>query len=111
MGLASRKLRSMAGYDHAPAGYMHWCPGCEGFHAVYVEQPNPVTGARWTFDGNLDSPTFAPSVLVFTSESGERKTLCHYFIRSGMIEFCGDSPHALSGKTVPLPDVPGWIDK
>lgn len=35
-----------------------------------------------------------------------KETLCHYFIRSGKIEFCGDSPHKLSGQTVDLPDWP-----
>lgn len=32
--------------------------------------------------------------------------ICHYFIRGGKIEFCGDSTHNLSGQTVDLPDIP-----
>jgi hypothetical protein len=35
-----------------------------------------------------------------------QRTLCHYFIRAGKIEFCGDSPHNLAGQTVDLPDWP-----
>lgn len=94
-----------------PIGWMFWCPGCEGPHAVCVEQPNDITGAKWTFDGNEEKPTFAPSVLCFTTydaeqkplPAGERRTLCHCIITAGMIHFCGDSPHALAGQTVPLP--------
>lgn len=83
---------------------MHWCPGCEEAHGIWVESPSPNTGARWTFDGNVACPTFAPSVLVFrTNPDGSRTTLCHYFIRAGMLEFCGDSAHALAGRTVPIP--------
>lgn len=99
-----------------PVGYMHWCPGCKGPHAIYVEQPQPSTGAKWTFDGNLEQPTFGPSILCFTTKGkwegekwvpdGPRVTICHYFIKAGMIQFCGDSPHALKGQTVPLPEYP-----
>jgi hypothetical protein len=43
-------------------------------------------------------------------DTGGRKTLCHYFIRDGKIEFCGDCPHELAGQTVPLPDVPAGYE-
>lgn len=33
-------------------------------------------------------------------------TICHYFIKAGRIEFCGDCTHALKGQTVDLPDFP-----
>jgi hypothetical protein len=82
---------------------MHWCPGCQGPHGIRIEGPSPI----WSFDGNYEKPTFAPSILVYTlEEDGSRHTECHYFIRSGMIEFCGDSPHALAGKTVEIPEWP-----
>jgi hypothetical protein len=57
-------------------------------------------GFNWTFDGNLEEPTFAPSVRV---SWGGTPRVCHYFIRAGRIEFCVDSTHALAGKTVALP--------
>ena len=89
---------------------MHWCPGCNEAHGIRVQGPAPV----WTFNGDMEKPTFAPSILCFTTygedgdmlRNGERRTLCHYFIKEGMIEFCGDSPHALAGKTVEIPDWP-----
>lgn len=77
--------------------YLHWCPGCEMQHIINTEKPNRL-GAMWQFDGNLEAPTFNPSINHVGS--------CHYFIRNGQIEFCGDCKHKLSGKTVPMPEFP-----
>lgn len=76
-------------------------------HGIAVGQPLR-NGARWSFDGNADAPTFAPSINITIGpdpDTGETER-CHYFIRAGQIEFCGDSTHALAGQTVPLPDLP-----
>lgn len=83
----------------------HWCPGCERIHQIAVDQPFR-NGARWTFDGNVEAPTFAPSIAVNPTAPASR---CHYFIRAGRIEFCGDSHHALAGQTVELPDIPNDV--
>lgn len=83
-----------------PEGYVHWCPGCapiagrSPLHAISVDTPNAMTGARWTFDGNLDAPTFSPSINCVGQ--------CHYFIVGGRISYCADSAHALAGQTVPM---------
>lgn len=94
-------------------GYHHYCPGCESNHGIWTEARNS-RGATWSFDGNMESPTFSPSIKVTyngadagqTDEDGFKSPpeVCHYFIRNGMIEFCGDSTHSLAGKTVPLPE-------
>lgn len=98
-------------------GYMHWCPGCKHLHHINVEVRRE-NGAVWTFDGNIERPTFAPSVnhlTLRTDSEGDPilkdgkyqwEPLCHYFIRKGRIEYCGDCKHALSGRTVPLPELP-----
>ena len=86
MTQVSKKLR------RAEGRYMHWCSGCQMTH------PLPDS---WTFNGDLDKPTFSPS---FKQTVGD--VTCHYFIREGRIEYCGDSWHELSGKTVELPDLP-----
>lgn len=77
----------------------HYCPGCKSRHMIAVYEPFP-NGALWTFDGNAESPTFSPSINIVGA--------CHYFIRAGKIEFCGDSKHDLAGQTVDLPDLPNW---
>lgn len=95
--------------------YMHWCPGCKSRHGVSVGVPNH-SGAQWSYNGNPERPTFSPSIHIKVGEQEEGKegpndpwiykTSCHYFIRDGMIEFCSDSNHPLSGQTVELPDFP-----
>lgn len=102
-----RKTEAAGGFK----SIMHWCPGCEEVHGIRVAGP---TGPKWTFNEDYENPTFSPSILLFTTYDdegmplapGERRTLCHYFIRNGKIEFCGDSPHALAGRTVDIPDWP-----
>jgi hypothetical protein len=72
---------------------------------INVERPNSVTGARWSFDGNLEAPTFSPSILVNPGLPSGAKGRCHSFIRAGRIEFLGDCGHPLAGQTVPMVDV------
>jgi hypothetical protein len=76
-------------------------------HVVPIRtEPHPC----WQFDGNAEAPTITPSYLEFIPEDAERKrprrTLCHCIVTRGQIQFCGDSPHALSGKTVPMQPIP-----
>ncbi len=85
----------------------HWCPACASLHAYVIEAPE---GPVWTWNGDAERPTLAPSMLCFHPlPGGHRRTLCHYFLTDGQLQFCGDSPHALAGKTVPLPDLPDWV--
>jgi hypothetical protein len=75
------------------------CPGCKHQHFVPAK--------RWNFNGNIDHPTLSPSVRHFipASEYGPEKTVCHYFVRDGWIEYCGDCDHSLSGQRVELPEI------
>ncbi len=96
-------------------GFGHWCPGCGYGHEIDTEQPNG-SGAKWSFDGNMDSPTFTPSVNIRTGryadpnykpEPGhDHSSVCHYNITAGRIVFHGDCTHGLKGQTVPLPEIP-----
>lgn len=78
--------------------YLHWCPGCDSYHVIYVDKRNPVTGAQWTFNGNVNKPSFTPSINIVGQ--------CHYFITDGRIQFCGDCKHDLKEQTVDLPPLP-----
>lgn len=124
MSAAGQFLRSATGTGEKRL--LHWCPGCKEPHGIRITGGPPV----WTFNGDYAAPSFQPSVLCFTGyddegeplPKGQRRTLCHYFIRRGSeipperargldptrsyIDFCGDSPHELSGKIVPLPPWP-----
>jgi len=93
--------------------YFHWCPGCNEMH------PLPD---GWSFNGDLERPTFSPSFSQTSTryESyteagigvGERtKFVCHYILTNGVLNFCGDSMHVLAGQSVPLPPLPeGFTD-
>lgn len=107
MAALSKKLRSLAGGKGAPdwRGIGFWCPGCEGVHTI------KTSPGGWTFDGNVEVPTFSPSILVTYAgaDAGQKDAppaRCHSFVRAGNIEFLSDCSHALAGKTVPLPDWP-----
>lgn len=102
----------------APGKCIHfWCPGCDHVHGIVVDTPS-----SWTWNGDLERPTFDPSVLVHphktflnhdlegdalvAPENVTTTPLCHSFVRDGRIEFLGDSTHALAGQTVDLPPWP-----
>lgn len=82
-------------------GFSFWCPGCENRHVFYVKG----TPAQWTFNEDMKSPTFSPSLLNTWEENGVAKR-CHLFLRAGQLEFCSDSLHPLAGQTVPLGSTP-----
>jgi len=75
------------------------CPGCRCGHRV------PVTGPKaWTFNGDIQSPTLSPSVLVSYEPNPpkDRPARCHCFIQQGTIVFQSDCDHAMAGKIVPI---------
>ena len=78
--------------------YIHWCEGCEQIHLVPDFEGKP----RWVFNGNFEKPTLTPSVL----QGPETSTVCHYFIRDGEIDYCGDCHHVLKGSKHLLKNIP-----
>ena len=87
------KLNTPDGIFH---GWAIMCPGC-GFAHVFDQ--------RWTFDGNMEAPTFDSSMLVHRSRNWPAEFAhgrCHSFVRQGRIEFLKDCDHDLAGQTVKL---------
>jgi hypothetical protein len=71
------------------------CPGCGMNHWFKTTGPSPV----WSWNGDYKNPTITPSINVtFHTRKGPGR--CHFFVRNGMIEFCGDSTHQNAGKTM-----------
>lgn len=100
------------------AGFHHWCDGCKELHIL------PMYGG-WTFNGNLDKPTFSPSfkhegLRIETDEKTGKWTgewlkddqgkpipyICHYVLTNGILNYCSDSTHEMAGKSVSLPPLP-----
>lgn len=81
-----------------PWGKQFWfyCPGCKSHHIFDVR--NDGQRPNWRFNGNLDKPTFEPS-LHYVGR-------CHLRLIDGKLHFASDSKHHLAGKVVDLPDLP-----
>lgn len=96
--------------------YAHFCPGCEAMHRL----PD-----SWQFNGDVNNPTFTPSfkhsgmktVIVDGEWTGEWERdaqgkpipyVCHYILTNGILNFCNDCTHSLSGKSVPLALLPDY---
>ena len=107
-------------------GYMLRCPGCGEIHMLPVGPGNGGVYPRWDFNGDVDKPTFGPSVLarghrLVRDAAGEWTGkweldaagnpipyTCHSFVEDGRIRFLTDCTHALAGQTVGLPD---WTEQ
>lgn len=108
MGQVSSKLR------RSTDGYTWYCPACD--------EPHPLPDG-WSFDGNLEQPTFSPSfrhsgkqrIIVNGLWTGEwlrndnneaLDWVCHYIVTAGQVAYCGDCTHAMAGQTIPMPPLP-----
>lgn len=84
---------------------LFWCPGCDEHHSVSIGAPNSM-GAVWSWDGNIEAPTFSPSVLVrHKDQNNVVVNTCHLFVRAGHIQYLPDCTHALAGTTVAMEDL------
>ncbi len=126
MGKLSNKLRSVqCGTGQRALAF--YCPACQGYHTVPID-PGPRD--HWTWNNDVDKPTFYPSVDVTSghymrshvpgsscwctynkehpeeAEDGFECSRCHSFVKDGMISYLPDCTHALAGQTVPLGDIP-----
>jgi hypothetical protein len=83
-----------------PGGWMVRCPAHQ-----WHEFPR---GRGWSFDGDLVSPTFTPSLneaCNLPGMEGHNPDVpgfrCHFIVTAGVISFCGDCT-ALAGQSMPL---------
>lgn len=89
-------------------GYLIFCPACDNAH--YLDK-------RWTFNDNLEKPTFSPSLLlrgkvmptdeecdrILNGETVELADLvCHSFITDGKIQYLSDCSHSSKNMTIEL---------
>ena len=130
----SEVLQACGGYagdtNSQPAGYQFWCPGCNEHHMVSIrlwrDGGNPV----WEFKGDLERPTFEPSVLHrtghFADDRGDKHPCwctyeqrlgkpspykcqrCHSYVEAGKIRFLADCSHKLAGQIVDMVPVDEW---
>lgn len=102
--------------DEGDGMYSFYCPGCEHNHVYYVNSPNwKGGGGGWTFNGDMNNPTFSPSLLNRWGKQadpnwqeptddagnplpGNWSGRCHLFVQNGVINYCGDCTHSYNGK-------------
>ena len=101
-----RRVREVRCPDGTLHGYAVRCPACDaaGLGHAHVFAARTADGRGWSFNGDVERPTFSPSMLA-TCTYGEdgRKTVCHSFVRDGRVEYLADCTHALAGQTIDLP--------
>jgi len=89
-----------------------WCVPCNTHHR-FITKRGVDEVPVWDFDGNLESPTFSPSLLCNGRAKAEdlfphtKSHRCHLFLRAGMVEYLSDCTHEAAGTTVPVQD-PCW---
>jgi hypothetical protein len=71
--------------------YWFWCPGCDTHHAYTI--PN------WNFNGDVNKPTFTPSLLC---NRHDEKSRCHLYVTDGKIKYLSDCHHKLANQTIDM---------
>ena len=100
------KIESLKNQNGVHAAWMFYCPACRCYHSF---------DERWEFNGNVDKPTFSPSLLVrfrrpkgYTNDNPApmgydgpyENMVCHSFVTDGRIRFLSDCTHELAGQTI-----------
>jgi hypothetical protein len=88
--------------------YSFYCHGCKHEHSYAIADENP----QWQFNGNLQNPTFTPSLLNTMPVKNEvtgiydlEKERCHLNVTDGKIIYHKDCKHELAGQTVELAEI------
>ena len=93
--------------------YWFWCEGCDVYHRYVTKNPVGDQGPTWSFNGDMERPTFSPSLLMngrvdLKPEDVTRGVhRCHLVLADGVVRFQGDCTHALANSERPLV-APKW---
>lgn len=87
-------------------GILHHCPACNELHCIAAGDAFR-NGEKWEYDGDKAMPSFTPSMNIRVGPDEEGFVdVCHYWLRHGKIEYCGDCTHDLKSQIIALPDIP-----
>jgi hypothetical protein len=100
--------------------FMFECPGCGMTHFMYTRFRNS-SNAIWQFNGDIEKPTFHPSINYTAGYMIPRKLLrddeyeyykkkgfgsrCHSYLRNGIMTFLNDCTHDKKGQKIELPEI------
>src|SRR5262245_53469210 len=68
-------------YHGLPA---YWCPVCDHPHRIGIKG-KPLGDVTWDWNGELDKPTFAPSIHSLVSE---HNSLSHFVLKRDGLKAC-----------------------
>lgn len=87
--------------DGVHRGWGIKCPACRSVH---------VLDTRWQFNGDINSPSFTPSLHVSHPAFEDIPAfVCHSVITNGVMHFCADCTHGMAGQSVPMLEMnPQW---
>lgn len=103
MGQISQFLRA------SNLGIAHYCPACRELHTFSCQQPDPLTGCKWVWDGNIIRPTLTPSINITWTHGNKLTRRCHYTLEAGILQFIEDCTHELKGIRMSLPALPTFL--
>lgn len=110
-----QELATIRGDGYEGKAYLFHCPACGNSHWYSVCTNG--RGLSWTFNGNMEAPTFSPSLKMTGTQpitDEEHATImaggkitprphcCHLHMIDGKIHYCGDCTHAMAGKVVDM---------
>ena len=96
--------------DRVVVGYRVWCPACGCPHTFntnveWYTRAHPGL-STWTFNDDVDKPTFSPSMGFNFRGVYTHLPRCHSFLQDGQWRYLNDCTHELAGQTVPVPPYP-----
>ncbi len=116
----SEKISSRLQSGNSSFERLFFCPGCKNAHGFRSKEwPMPkglskeaikLFQNKWSWNGDIEKPTLTPSIHIVKKIGLDKnnnpiyQTICHSFVRQGMIHFLNDCKHDLKGKTVELPN-------
>lgn len=92
--------------------YYFQCKGCNMLHSYVTEWSKKAREERykrgttncpiWNFNGNLEKPTFTPSLLYSWGKPDGVKHVCHLYVTDGQIKYLGDCTHDFRNQTIEM---------
>ena len=93
---ATGYFRVLEASDKDPFNLAFHCPACKCSHALNTRKHLQPYWDIIVVGGKV---SVSPSLLV---RSGNGNTICHLYIRDGVIDYLSDCTHKMAGKSVPL---------
>ena len=94
-------LETIKSQDGEIVGYeIQRCPGCGAKHLFITNRDRAILNAGgkkivWDFNGDVESPTFTPSLLTVGHEGSP---YCHFNLIDGVFHFHNDCVHDAKNK-------------